>query len=143
MVLINFDVMLWTIFLADTPLEASIELEVVGVWIRSSYFLFKFLKSFYGVNIFCKLFSFFCDISWEVGGTLLQNSYKSYLEPIRSCIVKENHIDSAVSEILSYRQTKPSNFILSYQDCQILIIIYKPFFSSIFNRGRTLGCLLR
>ena len=42
-------------------------------------------------------------------------SPNTYLEPMRSYIVKENHIGSAVSEILWYRQT------------DILILLYKDY----------------
>ena len=49
--------------------------------------------------------------SLDVGGTLSQNSFKTFPGPIRSFTVKENYIGSAVSEIPRYRQKKAYYFI--------------------------------
>ena len=45
------------------------------------------------------------SLNFKDGGTLLPNSFKLYLDPIRSFTVKDNHLRPAVSEILAtYRK---------------------------------------
>ena len=56
------------------------------------------------------------DFSQEVAGTLPQNRFPG---PMRSYIVKENNICSAVSEILRYTQTQTIQSLLFYEDSEL------------------------
>ena len=48
--------------------------------------------------------------SWEGGVTLPLNYLKTFPGPMRSYTVKKNHIGSAVSEIIRYKQTDRKTF---------------------------------